>query len=51
MKRQIQEENGELILGGVGVKTLSAQYGTPLYVMDEIVIRSNMRAFKSSMDK
>ena len=51
MKRQIQEENGELILGGVGVKTLAAQYGTPLYVMDESVIRSNMRAFKSSMDK
>lgn len=51
MKRQIQEENGELILGGVGVKTLAAQYGTPLYVMDENVIRSNMRAFKSSMDK
>ena len=51
MKRQIQEENGELILGGVGVKTLAAQYGTPLYVMDENVIRSNMRAFKSSKDK
>lgn len=51
MKRQIQEENGELILGGVGVKTLAAQYGTPLYVMDENVIRSNMRAFKSSMDQ
>lgn len=51
MKRQIQEENGELILGGVGVKTLAAQYGTPLYVIDENVIRSNMRAFKSSMDK
>lgn len=51
MKRQIQEENGELILGGIGVKTLAAQYGTPLYVMDENVIRSNMRAFKSSMDK
>lgn len=51
MKRKIQEENGELILGGVGVKTLAAQYGTPLYVMDENVIRSNMRAFKSSMDK
>lgn len=51
MKRQIQEENGELILGSVGVKTLAAQYGTPLYVMDENVIRSNMRAFKSSMDK
>ena len=51
MKRQIQEENGELILGGVGVKTLAVQYGTPLYVMDENVIRSNMRAFKSSMDK
>ena len=51
MKRQIQEENGELILGGVGVKTLAAQYGTPLSVMDENVIRSNMRAFKSSMDK
>lgn len=33
------------------MKTLAAQYGTPLYVMDENVIRSNMRAFKSSMDQ
>ena len=51
MKRQIQVENGELILGGVGAKTLAKEYGTPLYVMDENVIRSSMRAFRSSMER
>ncbi len=51
MKRQMQVENGELILGGVGAKTLAKEYGTPLYVMDENVIRSSMRAFRSSMER
>ncbi len=51
MKRQMQVENGELILGGVGAKTLAKEYGTPLYVMDENVIRSSMRAFRSSMEE
>ncbi len=47
----MQVENGELILGGVGAKTLAKEYGTPLYVMDENVIRSSMRAFRSSMEE
>ena len=51
MKRQMQVENGELILRGVGAKTLAKEYGTPLYVMDENVIRSSMRAFRSSMEE
>ena len=51
MKRQMQVENGELILGGVGAKTRAKEYGTPLYVMDENVIRSSMRAFRSSMEE
>ena len=51
MKRQMQVENGELILGGVGAKTLAKEYGTPLYVMDENVIRSSMRAFRSAREE
>lgn len=47
----MQVENGELILGGVGAKTLAKEYGTPLYVMDENVIRSSMRAFRSSIEE
>lgn len=47
----MQVENGELILRGVGAKTLAKEYGTPLYVMDENVIRSSMRAFRSSMEE
>ncbi len=51
MRRQIQVENGELMLGGVGAKALAREYGTPLYVMDEGVIRGSMRAFRSSMEQ
>ena len=49
MKRRVMVENGELMLGGVPASRLAAQYGTPLYVMDETLIRQNMRAFRDSM--
>ncbi|MGV2620337.1 UNVERIFIED_CONTAM: diaminopimelate decarboxylase [Halobacillus marinus] len=36
---------GHLMIGGVSVKELADQYGTPLYVYDVGKIRSNARAF------
>ena len=44
-------ENGHLTIGGIDTVDLAKQYGTPLYVMDEDLIRENCRSFKTSIDK
>ncbi|MBQ9742670.1 MAG: diaminopimelate decarboxylase [Ruminococcus sp.] len=44
-------ENGHLFIGECDVTTLASEYGTPLYVMNENVIRNNCRAFVSAFDK
>ena len=44
-------EKGNLTISGMDTTELAAEYGTPLYVMDEAVIRDNCRRFKSSIDK
>lgn len=43
--------NGHLTIGGVDTTDLAKKYGTPLYVMDEDLIRENCRSFKDSIDK
>ena len=42
---------GHLAIGGVDTVELAKKYGTPLYVMDEDLIRENCRRFKKSMDE
>lgn len=44
-------ENGHLTIGGVDTVELAKEYGTPLYVIDEQVIRNNLRQFHNSMQK
>lgn len=44
-------DNGHLMIGGCDSVDLAREFGTPLYVMDEEVIRSNMRMYKNAMDK
>lgn len=44
-------ENGNLTIGGVDTADLVKDYKTPLYVMDEELIRENCRSFKTSIDK
>ncbi len=50
MNLKINEKN-HLTIGGCDCVDLVQQYGTPLYVMDEAVIRNNMRMYKNAMDK
>ena len=38
-------ENGHLYFGGHDTVELAKEYGTPLYVMDEVRIRENMRMY------
>lgn len=42
---------GHLVIGGCNCVELAETYGTPLYIMDEQLIRKNCRAFKNSLDK
>ncbi len=44
-------EKGNLTIGGVDTVELAKEYGTPLYVMDEELIRKHCRSFKNSIDK
>lgn len=42
-------EENELYVGGIKASTLSKEYGTPLYVVDEELVRSNCRRYYNAM--
>lgn len=44
-------EKGHLTIGGLDTVELAAKYGTPAYIMDENVIRENMREYKNAAEK
>ncbi len=44
-------KNGHLNIGGVDTVEIAKEYGTPVYVMDEDLIRKNCRDFRESMEK
>lgn len=44
-------EEGRLVIGGVDVKDLADEYGTPLYVLSEDRIRENCRKYTAAMAK
>ncbi|MCX6346164.1 MAG: diaminopimelate decarboxylase [Armatimonadetes bacterium] len=48
--QKINSKN-HLEIGGCDVVDLAAQFGTPLYVMDEAFIREKCRAYKTSFEK
>src|SRR5690606_18871052 len=43
-----QRVDGELALGGVGAAALAAEYGTPLFVLDEAEFRRRARDYKEA---
>ena len=43
--------NGNLTIGGADCVELAKEFGTPLYVFDENLIRKTCREFKSSIDE
>lgn len=43
-------EYGHMTVGGLDTISLAAQYGTPLFIMNEDVIRAHCRALKKSID-
>jgi len=44
-------EQGNLAVAGVDAIELAEEYGTPVYIMNEDLIRHNCRLFKESIDK
>ncbi len=44
-------ENGNLTIGGYDATLLAKEYGTPLYVMDENLIRKNCRMYVDALNK
>ncbi len=44
-------EKGHLTIGGMDTVELAKEYGTPLYVMDEDLIRKNCRMYKNALEK
>lgn len=43
-------EKGHLVFAGMDTVELAKEFGTPLYVMDENMIRDNMRLYRSSIE-
>ena len=41
--------DGHLMLGGCDAVELAAQYGTPLYVLDEALVRQNCAAYRDAL--
>ena len=44
-------EKGHLTIGKVDTVELAKDFGTPLYVMDEMMIKEVCKSFKESIDK
>ena len=44
-------DKNNLTIGGVDVSQLANEYKTPLYLMDEDVIRNNCRIYKNALDE
>jgi len=42
-------EQGHLTVGGIDTAELAAEYGTPLYILDEDVVRKNCRTYTQAM--
>jgi len=41
--------DGELFVGGVGVRELAAMFGTPAYIVDEAAMRHQARRFRDGL--
>jgi diaminopimelate decarboxylase len=46
-----KNDSGHLTIGGVDVLDLAKEYGTPLYIMDEALIRQNCQAYVQAFAK
>ena len=45
------EGDGKLSVGGCSIEGLVKKYGSPLYILDEISLRTSCRAYKKALEK
>ena len=43
------DQNADLCFGGIKIKNLAQEYGTPLYLLDESRIRAKCKAYTSAL--
>jgi diaminopimelate decarboxylase len=46
-----RDASGEVTLGGVGVRSIADRFGTPVYVVDEVDVRTRAERIRSSFDR
>ena len=46
-----RDTNGELLIGGVSVPALAREFGTPLYVFDEVTLRTRAQDIRTAFDR
>lgn len=51
VSKSLSNRDGRLYIGDWSASELAALYGTPLYVMDEDLIRENCRAYRESLEQ
>ena len=44
-------ENGKLSIGGCSIELLIKNYGSPLYILDELTLRNSCKAYKNALKK
>tara|TARA_B100000963_G_scaffold99194_1_gene85729 strand:- start:618 stop:1982 length:1365 start_codon:yes stop_codon:yes gene_type:complete len=44
-------DNGKLSIGGCSLEELIKNYGSPLYILDELTLRNSCKAYKNALDK
>ena len=47
----VVDGRGHLVIGGCDTTTLAAEFGTPLYIYDELTLRAKCREFKEEFGK
>jgi diaminopimelate decarboxylase len=48
-QRHFEVSNGELFVGGIGVRALAEKYGTPAFIYDKAVIDRKVRALRQAL--
>ena len=48
-RAQLGQPDGELAIGGVGVRDLAERFGTPAYIVDEAGLRNQASRFKDGL--
>ena len=45
------DENGNLSIANCSINNLIERYGSPIYLLDEMTLRSSCRAYKKALEK